>query len=84
MASSNQAKHAVLDLIGASCTSCAIAIEHAGRRISGIRDIYVDRGSSTIRIEYDGDVSSLGKVCSIVERIGYEARIRETDDISAG
>ena len=69
-------KKAVLDLQGAHCTSCAITIEHAGRRIDGISDIFVDRATSTIQISYDGNRKSLESVCDIVERIGYKATIR--------
>lgn len=81
MESTNQAKRAVLDLIGATCTSCAITIEHAGKRIDGIRDIVVDRGTSTIQIEYDGNDKALSKIQDVVKRIGYEARIREMDTV---
>jgi len=72
-------KKAVLDLVGASCTSCAITIEHVGRRIEGITDIFVDRGTSTIQIEYDGNRESLERICDVVDRIGYEATIRATE-----
>ncbi|TVQ28062.1 MAG: heavy-metal-associated domain-containing protein [Spirochaetaceae bacterium] len=65
-----------MDLVGAKCTSCAITIEHVGRKISGISDIFVDRGTSTIQIEYDGNREALEKVCQLVDKIGYEATIR--------
>ena len=67
---------AVLDLEGATCTSCAIAIEHAGRRIPGVRDLLVDRGTSTIQVEYDGGDEVLSDIRSVVTRLGYEARVR--------
>ena len=69
-------KKAILDLEGAKCTSCAITIEHVGRKIAGISDIFVDRGTSTIQIEYDGNREALEKVCDLVDRIGYSAAIR--------
>jgi len=77
MESSEQSKHAVLDLVGAHCTSCAITIEHAGRRLSHVKEIFVDRGTRTIQVEYVGDSSVLDEICSIVDRIGYEATIRQ-------
>lgn len=77
-------KRAVLDLFGASCTSCAIAIEHAGRRIAGITDIYIDRATSTIQIEYDGDDSALTRICDIVDRLGYEAKVRTSAPADQG
>ena len=84
MEGTTQSSRAILDLVGATCTSCAITIEHAGRRISGIRDIFVDRGTSTIQVEYDGRYSALDKICEVVKRIGYEARVRQTDQTISG
>lgn len=72
-------KKAILDLQGGTCTSCSIAIEHLGRKIKGIQDIYVDRGTSTINVEYDGNTESLEKIVQFVDKIGYEASIRVTD-----
>ncbi len=72
-------KKAILDLIGANCTSCAITIEHVGKKIDGINDIFVDRATSTIQIEYDGNREALDRVCDLVSRIGYEANIKIAD-----
>ncbi|TVR33932.1 MAG: heavy-metal-associated domain-containing protein [Spirochaetaceae bacterium] len=72
-------KHAILDLFGANCTSCSIAIEHLGRKMDGVTDIVVDRGSSTIQLEYNGDQQVLDKLCDFVARLGYEARVKTTD-----
>jgi copper chaperone CopZ len=76
MEQSGPTKRAVLDLLGAHCTACAITIEHAGRRLPGVKDIVVDRGTRTIQVEYEGDDSVLADICAIVDRIGYEATIR--------
>lgn len=73
-------QHAALDLTGATCTSCVIAIEHLGRRIKGISDIYVDRQTKSIQVEFDGNRQSLEKIQEFVRRIGYEATIREPED----
>ncbi len=70
-----ETKKAVLDLIGATCTSCSITIEHVGRKLEGVSDILVDRGTSTIQVEYDGNRESLEKIVELVDRLGYEARI---------
>ncbi|MFW5683803.1 MAG: cation transporter [Spirochaetota bacterium] len=79
MESTIDSKKAVLDLIGATCTSCAITIEHVGRKVDGISDIFVDRGTSTIQIEYDGNTEALDKIVELVDRIGYEAKIKATE-----
>lgn len=72
-------KKAILDLEGATCTSCSIAIEHFGNRLDGVQEIYVDRGTSTINLEYSGDQEILDKLCNLVERLGYHARVRMTE-----
>ena len=69
---------AILDLTGATCTSCTIAIEHVGRKIPGVVDLYVDRGTSTIQVEYEGEPSVLDEICTLVDRLGYEATVRTT------
>jgi len=74
-------QHAALDLTGATCTSCVIAIEHLGKRIKGISDIYVDRKTKSIEIEYDGNRQSLEKIQEFVHRIGYVATIRENEGV---
>ncbi len=74
-------QHAALDLTGATCTSCVIAIEHLGKRIKGISDIYVDRKTKSIEVEYDGNRQSLEKIQEFVQRIGYVATIREDETV---
>lgn len=72
-------KMAILDLEGATCTSCIITIEHLGRRMDGVSDVFVDRGTNTIQVEYDGNRESLKKLCELVDKIGYHAEIRTTE-----
>ena len=72
-------KRAILDLVGANCTSCSIAIEHLGRKMEGVEEIVVDRATSTIQLEYNGNQEVLQKLCDFVARLGYEAHIRSTD-----
>jgi len=68
-----------MDLTGGTCTSCSIAIEHFGKRLKGVHDIIVDRGTSTIQLEYDGNPEILEQISELVRRIGYEASVRYTD-----
>lgn len=72
-------KKAILDLEGGTCTSCSIAIEHYGKRLSGVSEIFVDRGTSTIQLEYNGDPGTIEKIVDMVDRIGYSAALRVTD-----
>ncbi len=71
-------KKAILDLDGAHCTSCSIAIEHFGRKLEGVHDIYVDRGNHTINLTYDGNEEILAQLCGLVAKLGYEANVRTT------
>ncbi|MFW5729008.1 MAG: cation transporter [Spirochaetota bacterium] len=73
-------KKAVLDLEGANCTSCSIAIEHLGRKLDGVEDIFVDRGTSTVQVEYTGGTEVLDKIVEFVDRLGYHASIRTTEE----
>jgi len=79
MEKTNDAKKAVLDLEGANCTSCSIAIEHLGRKLHGVEDIFVDRGTSTVQVEYTGDEEVLDKIVNFVDRLGYHAEVRNTE-----
>ena len=72
-------KRAVLDLTGATCTSCTIAIEHVGRKVPGVKDLFVDRGTSTIQVEYEGEPTVLDEIRGLVDRLGYEATVKTTD-----
>lgn len=69
---------AVLDLDGATCTSCVYTIEKVGRKFNGVSDIFVDRASQTINLEYNGDETIIDQLVTIVDRIGYTATLRET------
>ncbi len=69
-------KYAILDLQGATCTSCSIAIEHLGRKLHGVHDIVVDRGTGTIQMSYDGSDDVVTKITDFVDRLGYKAVLR--------
>ena len=78
----NETKHAVLALIGATCTSCTFAIEHMGEKLEGVEDIWVDRSESRIYVDYDGNTTLLDKICDFVGQIGYKAEIIASDGTS--
>jgi copper chaperone CopZ len=70
-------KHTVFDLIGATCTSCAIGIEHMAQRIKGVEEVYVDRNTSEIHLEFDGNPATVEKIVQFVRAIGYDATVQE-------
>ena len=69
-------KTAILDVNGANCASCAYAIEHLGRKVQGVRDIKVDAAHREIHLRYEGNPGSLERICEVVRRLGYEAKVR--------
>ena len=69
-------RSAILSLRGATCTSCSIAVEHIGRRLDGVEDIYVDRATSTIHVVYDNE-AVLARICEFVSQLGYSASVKE-------
>ena len=66
-------KRAVLELEGATCMSCVFTIEHMGRKMDEVKDIYVDVGAHRIIVEYDGEDDVIERITGIVGRLGYKA-----------
>ncbi len=69
----NKLVESIIDLKGAQCTSCSIAISHMARRLPGIEDVIHDKRSNTLRVAHSGDKTNIQKICEYVQRIGYEA-----------
>jgi len=72
-------KKGILSLKGANCASCAYTIEHVGRKIAGIEDIRVQAGEERVYVNYSGSSDVLDKITGLVENIGYEAEVIETE-----
>lgn len=68
---------AILEVKGAHCGGCVFAIEHAGRKVAGVREIRVHTAEGEIHVDYDGNPGVLEQVTEIVGRLGHEASIRE-------
>lgn len=71
-----------MELIGATCTSCSIGIEHMGRRIKGVEEIYVDRQTSEIHMAFDGNQDTVDKIINFVRAIGYDAQLVSQEKVS--
>lgn len=69
-----------MQLHGATCPSCALAIEKYGRKLNGVEDIQVDSFNSRMRVNFsiedekDQNIA-LEKLIELVKRIGYNAAI---------
>ena len=69
-----------LTLHGASCASCAYAIEKFGRRLDGVQDIHVDGLYARVKVDFSIEEEqqqnrSLRKLIDLVRKIGYDAAI---------
>ena len=73
----------ILELEGAHCGSCAFTIEHVGRKIRGIEEVFVKASEGRVYVDYSGSEEVLNKVADIVKKIGYEARVVEVDHAEA-
>ncbi len=74
-----QTKKALIDVDGATCTSCVYTIEHVGAKINGVVDCYVDRNTSQIQLEYDGRDETIDEIVKLVDKIGYSAVLNSKD-----
>ena len=63
----------LLDVDGATCTSCVYTIEHVGAKLKGVYECYVDRSTSQIQLTYDGQDDTLNRIVELVDKIGYTA-----------
>lgn len=46
-----------------------------GRRIKGVEDIWVDRQTAQIFMDFDGNQATVDKVINFVQAIGYDANL---------
>lgn len=70
----------MLSLSGATCGSCVYTIEHIGKKLPGVEDVYVDVPTGKVYVDYVGNDETLEKVVEIVRKIGYDANILLTED----
>lgn len=68
---------AVFRLYGATCPSCAMAIEKYGGKLEGVEEIRVDTASEEIRVNYSGSEDILQEIPRIVEKLGYAAERKQ-------
>ncbi len=66
-------KKAKLSIEGTYCGACTYAIEHAGRKLPGVSDVFVDIARKEITVIYEGDGSILNRMIEMVDSIGHQA-----------
>jgi len=71
------AGEADLDVVGMRCASCAWLIEHYLGKREGVTEVRVSYATSTCRLRWDRDHTSLTHLLAELRRIGYRARPSE-------
>ncbi len=66
-------KTARLSIEGTYCGACTYAIEHAGRKLFGVSDVFVDIAKKEITVEYEGDGAVLNRIIEMVGSLGHKA-----------
>lgn len=62
----------ILNVNGMSCGHCVNAIKNALSEVEGIGNAQVSLEEKTVRVDYDKDLVSLGKIKEIIEEEGYD------------
>ena len=62
----------VLRVEGMSCNHCKQAVETAVRKLTGLTKAEVDLASKTLKVEFDGEKTSMQEVRHAVEETGFE------------
>lgn len=69
-------KLAIYQLEGATCTGCKIAIESVGKKIPGVRDIFIDGPTNQIQVSYDSEFEDhFEKIPELINSLGYEVSL---------
>jgi copper chaperone CopZ len=63
----------VLATDGLRCASCAYAVERLGRKIVGVEEVRVDVATGEIRLTFDGNPLTVGRITDLVSRLGHSA-----------
>lgn len=53
-----------------------------GRRIRGVEDVWVDRQTSEIFLDFDGNPTTVDKIVNFVQAIGYEAKLKSEEPVA--
>lgn len=66
---------------GMTCDKCVETIERALRGKSGIRDVQVDRGSSTATVTFDRRQTDVPELHDLLLEHGYHPRRKADDEV---
>jgi copper-transporting P-type ATPase V len=75
-ASTGAAQHAVLDISGMTCGSCAARVDRVLRRLPGVVTVRVNLATARADVDLDSGRTGVDTLLAAVERAGYAARVR--------
>lgn len=64
-------QHGVSRLEGMDCADCALKIERAVGRLTGVTDVAVNFPAATLRVEYRPEIVGFERIAGRVARLGY-------------
>ncbi len=62
----------VLRVEGMSCNHCKQAVETAVKKLTGMTAAEVDLAAKTLKVEFDGEKTSMQEIRHAVEETGFE------------
>jgi Cd2+/Zn2+-exporting ATPase len=68
-------RHATLQLEGLDCPECAGAVEHSVTYTPGVLRAEANFAAASLHVEYDAEVTDLGRIMEAVSRTGYRALV---------
>jgi len=70
----NKTEIVTLPILGMTCASCVFNIEQAVGKLPGVTKIGVNLALENATIEYNKNITSLGKIKKTIKNIGYDIR----------
>ncbi len=70
----------LLQIEGMTCASCAKAVEKVTSRLEGVKEANVNLAKETLIVSYDPKKTSLNDIIFVIERAGYGAKEKASDE----
>ncbi len=77
----NQLEKQTLQLRGMSCVACANSIQKAINRTEGVEECIVNYALEEASVTYNPQLTNIETIGQVVENIGYQAFIDDTDNL---
>lgn len=74
----------ILKIKGMGCTSCALRIENALKKLNGIKEVQVNFVEEKALLKYDPQITNLEKIVEKIRETGYDASFEEKEEEGEG